>query len=213
TKQNLGDRVKYIGPSVNIEADNRPLSNGQCGEVYEVNGDRVAVILDISEKKANDGEEEKEKESSKPPIYWIDAKEIERDSDTQAEDCYVAMEALCEVLRSKQPLIVYFPDSSEWLSRAVPKSNRKEFVHKVQEMFDQLSGPVVLICGQNKVESGSKEKEKFTMILPNFGRLAKLPLPLKRLTEGLKATKRSGDNEIYKLFNNVLCIYPPKVNV
>ncbi|XP_075657467.1 uncharacterized protein LOC142627481 isoform X2 [Castanea sativa] len=227
-----GDRVKYIGPSVNIEADNRiilgriptsegpknaytiilgrPLANGQCGEVYEVNGDRVAVILDISEKKANNGEEEKEKESSKPPIYWIDAKEIERDSDTQAEDCYVAMEALCEVLRSKQPLIVYFPDSSEWLSRAVPKSNRKEFVHKVQEMFDQLSGPVVLICGQNKVESGSKEKEKFTMILPNFGRLAKLPLPLKRLTEGLKATKRSGDNEIYKLFNNVLCIYPPK---
>ncbi|XP_050275881.1 uncharacterized protein LOC126717928 isoform X1 [Quercus robur] len=227
-----GDRVKYIGPSVNIEADNRiilgkiptsegpknaytiilgrPLSNGQCGEVYEVNGDRVAVILDISEKKANDGEEEKEKESSKPPIYWIDAKEIEHDSDTQAEDCYVAMEALCEVLRSKQPLIVYFPDSSEWLSRAVPKSNRKEFVHRVQEMFDQLSGPVVLICGQNKVESGSKEKEKFTMILPNFGRLAKLPLPLKRLTEGLKATKRSGDNEIYKLFTNVLCIYPPK---
>ncbi|KAL0004951.1 hypothetical protein SO802_012512, partial [Lithocarpus litseifolius] len=204
------DRVKYIGPSVNIEADNRPLSNGQSGEVYEVNGDRVAVILDISEKKANDGEEEKEKESSKPPIYWIDAKEIEHDSDTQAEDCYVAMEALCEVLRSKQPLIVYFPDSSEWLSRAVPKSNRKEFVHKVQELFDQLSGPVVLICGQNKVESGSKEKEKFTMILPNFGRLAKLPLPLKRLTEGLKATKRSGDNEIYKLFNNVLCIYPPK---
>ncbi|XP_065633563.1 outer mitochondrial transmembrane helix translocase, partial [Quercus suber] len=36
------------------------------------------------------------------------------------------------------------------------------------------------------------------------------PLPLKRLTEGLKATKRSGDDEIYKLFNNVLCIYPPK---
>jgi hypothetical protein len=60
-----------------------------------------------------------------------------------------------------QPLIVYFPDSSEWLSRAVPKSNRKEFVLKVQEMFDQLSGPVVLICGQNKVGSGSKEKEKF----------------------------------------------------
>lgn len=60
-----------------------------------------------------------------------------------------------------QPLIVYFPDSSEWLSRAVPKSNRKEFVHKVQEMFDLLSGPVFLICGQNKVESGEKEKEKF----------------------------------------------------
>lgn len=37
------------------------------------------------------------------------------------------------------------------------------------------------------------------------------PLPLKRLTEGLKATKRSTDDEIYKLFTNVLCIHPPKV--
>lgn len=205
-----GDRVRYIGASVCFEADNRPLSNGQRGEVYEVNGDKVAVILDIEEKNANEGEEDKLKEPSKPPIHWLDVKEIEHDLDTQAEDCYVAIEALCEVLRTMQPLIVYFPDSSEWLSRAVPKSKHKEFVHKVQEMFDLLSGPVVLICGQNKAESGSKEKEKFTMILPNFGRLAKLPLPLKHLTEGLKATKRSDDNEIYKLFNNVLCIHPPK---
>ncbi|KAB1206106.1 ATPase family AAA domain-containing protein 1-A [Morella rubra] len=36
------------------------------------------------------------------------------------------------------------------------------------------------------------------------------PIPLKHLTEGLKATKRSDNNEIYKLFNNVLCICPPK---
>ncbi|GAV70608.1 AAA domain-containing protein [Cephalotus follicularis] len=230
-----GDRVKYTGPSVCIEADNRiilgkiptsdgpinaytiirgrPLSSGQRGEVYEVNGDRVAVILDISsDNKVNEGEVDKKQteNSTKTPVYWIDVKELEHDIDTQAEDCYIAMEALCEVLLSMQPVIVYFPDSSQWLSRAVPKSNRKEFVQKVQEMFDQLSGPVVLICGQNKTETGSKEKEKFTMILPNFGRLAKLPLSLKHLTEGLKATKRSGDNEIYKLFNNVFCIYPPK---
>lgn len=32
-------------------------------------------------------------------------------------------------------------------------------------MFDQLSGPVVLICGQNKVETGSKEKEKFVSFI------------------------------------------------
>lgn len=37
------------------------------------------------------------------------------------------------------------------------------------------------------------------------------PLPLKRLTEGLKVTKRSDDDELYKLFTNVLCIHPPKV--
>lgn len=66
-----------------------------------------------------------------------------------------------QVVHSMQPLIVYFQDSSLWLSRAVPKSNRKDFVQKVQEMFDKISGPVVLICGQNKVETGSKERENF----------------------------------------------------
>lgn len=50
----------------------RPLSNGQRGEVYEVNGDKVAVILDIEEKNANEGEEDKLKEPSKPPIHWLD---------------------------------------------------------------------------------------------------------------------------------------------
>ncbi|KAF3449142.1 hypothetical protein FNV43_RR09869 [Rhamnella rubrinervis] len=154
---------------------------GQRGEVYEVNGDRVAVVLDISETKV-DGVKKEEKElepPAQPPVYWIHVTDIERDLDTQAEDCYIAMEALGEVLHDLEPVIVYFPDSFQWLSKAVPKSNRKEFFHK-------------------------------TMILPNFGRLAKLPLSLKRLTEGLKATKRSEDTEIYKLFTNVLCIYPPK---
>ncbi|XP_012081406.1 uncharacterized protein LOC105641469 isoform X2 [Jatropha curcas] len=229
-----GDRVKYIGPSVCIEANDRiilgkiptshglknaytimrgrPLSSGQRGEVYEVNGDRVAVILDVTSdsKESKESDEKLKEQAAKAPVYWIDVKEIEHDPDTEAEDCYIAMEALCEVLHSVQPLIVYFQDSSLWLSRAVPKSNRSYFVHKVQEMFDQISGPVVLICGQNKVETGSKEKENFTMILPNFGRLAKLPLSLKRLTEGLRATKRPDDNEIYKLFTNVLSVDPPK---
>lgn len=35
-------------------------------------GDRVAVILDIDEKNATEGEEDKLKEPIKPPIYWID---------------------------------------------------------------------------------------------------------------------------------------------
>lgn len=66
-----------------------------------------------------------------------------------------------QVLHSVQPLIVYFPDFSIWMSRAVTKTNRKAFTQKVQEIFDQVSGPVVLICGQNKGETGSKEKEKY----------------------------------------------------
>ncbi|KAH7863813.1 hypothetical protein Vadar_022287 [Vaccinium darrowii] len=140
----------------------------------------------------------------------ITVKDVEHDLDTEAEECYIAVDALCEVLQSRQPIIVYFPDFSLWLSRAVSKSNRKEFVRKVHEMLEQLSGPVVLICGQNKVETGAKEKEKFTMILPNLGRLAKLPLPLKPLMEGLRSTKTSADKEIYKLFTNVMSIFPPK---
>ncbi|KAL9229931.1 hypothetical protein vseg_005344 [Gypsophila vaccaria] len=221
-----GDRIKYVGPTVHVELDTRillgkiPTSDGpmnaftvirgreiptgQRGEVYEVEKDRVAVILDREEKDAS------LEKDAKPPIYWISVKDIEHDLDAQAEDSYIAMEALCEVLQSTQPLIVYFPDSSLWLSRAAPKSKRNEFVTKVGEMFDRLSGPMALICGQNKVETGSKEKEKFTMILPNFGRLAKLPLPLRRLTEGLKDTKRSDDSDICKLFTNVMCIHPPK---
>ncbi|XP_025884854.2 uncharacterized protein [Solanum lycopersicum] len=229
-----GDRVKYTGPSGVVKADNRILlgkiptsggptnaytvihgrsmSSGQRGEIYEVNGEQVAVIFDVSEKQTMEEEEDEipKAQDVKPSIYWIPANEIEHDLDAQAEDCYIAMEVLCEVLKFAQPIIVYFPDSSLWLSRAVSKANRKEFVHKVQEMFDQLSGPIVLICGRNKVETGSKEKEKFTMILPNLGRLAKLPLSLKRLTEGLRATKRSVDDDIHKLFSNVMSIHPPK---
>ncbi|PHT54785.1 hypothetical protein CQW23_03271 [Capsicum baccatum] len=207
-----GDRVKYTGPSGVVKADNRSMSSGQRGEIYEVNGDQVAVIFDVSEKQTTeeDKDEKLKAQDVKPSIYWIPANEIEHDLDAQAEDCYIAMEVLCEVLKSAQPIIVYFPDSSLWLSRAVSKANRKEFVNKVQEMFDQLSGPVVLICGRNKAETGSKEKEKFTMILPNLGRLAKLPLSLKRLTEGLRATKRSVDDDIHSLFSNVMSIHPPK---
>lgn len=213
SKQQLkrGDRVKYVGPSRKISADNRPLSKGQRGVVYEVNLDRVAVILDTDENKASGDEaDEKSTEQSAPQIWWISVNDIEPDLDSQAEDCYIAMEALCEVLRSQQPIVVYFPDSSQWLSRAVTKANRSKFVDKVHEIFDQLQGPVVFICGQNKVETGSKEREKFTMILPNIGRIAKLPLSLKSLTEGLQANRRSDDDSIYKLFNNILRVNPPQ---
>lgn len=213
SKQQLkrGDRVKYVGPSRKISADNRPLSKGQRGVVYEVNLDRVAVILDTDENKASGDEaDEKSTEQSAPQIWWISVNDIEPDLDSQAEDCYIAMEALYEVLRSQQPIVVYFPDSSQWLSRAVTKANRSKFVDKVHEIFDQLQGPVVFICGQNKVETGSKEREKFTMILPNIGRIAKLPLSLKSLTEGLQANRRSDDDSIYKLFNNILRVNPPQ---
>ncbi|XP_020255603.1 uncharacterized protein LOC109832631 isoform X1 [Asparagus officinalis] len=228
-----GDRVKYVGESVHIEADNRiilgkisttdgstnaftlisgrSLPNGQRGEVYEINGDQVAVILDSSKDEMKEGDnDENLKKDGKRYVYWFNIQDIVHDLDTQSEDWYIALEALIEVLPSLQPLIIYFPDSSEWLSRAVPKSHRKEFINKVEEMFDQLQGPVVLICGQNIIEAGTKEKEKFTVVVPHLGRLA-LPVPLKRLTEGLRAaSKSSKDNDMSKLFTNTLFVHPPK---
>ncbi|XP_020695222.1 uncharacterized protein LOC110108777 isoform X1 [Dendrobium catenatum] len=201
-----GDRVKYVGASVQIDAEKESLLSGQRGEVYEVRENHVAVILDNSESKTV---EENKGKDDKLSIYWFDIQDIEYDHDTEAEDWHIAIEALCEVLPSLQPLIVYFPDSSKWLLRVVPKSSRTMFFCKMEQMFEQLSGPVVLVCGQNIIEAGSKEKEKLTMILPQI-RIARLPLPLKQLTEGLRASKPSKGNDISKLFTNSIIIHLPK---
>ncbi|KAL9309200.1 putative adenosinetriphosphatase [Arabidopsis thaliana] len=228
-----GDQVKYVGSPKKDEAKHRvvlgkistsdgqksaftvipgrPLSSGQRGEVYEVIGNRVAVIFEYGDDKTSEGSEKKPAEQPQMlPIHWLYVKDLKYDLDMQAVDGYIAMEALNEVLQSIQPLIVYFPDSTQWLSRAVPKTRRKEFVDKVKEMFDKLSGPIVMICGQNKIETGSKEREKFTMVLPNLSRVVKLPLPLKGLTEGFTGRGKSEENEIYKLFTNVMRLHPPK---
>lgn len=205
-----GDPIKYVGSSVTIEADNRTLASGQRGEVYELNGDQVAVILENKMDEENGEKPMAMPEVAKPSIYWIPVKHIEHDNDVQAEEIYIAMEALSEVLKSVQPLIVYFPDSSLWFSKTVSKPNRKKFFEKVQEMFDQLRGPVILICGKNKIESGSKEKENFRVILPNLARLAKLPLSLKQLTERVPASKHSIDDGIHRLFANIMFIPSPK---
>ncbi|KAF0903576.1 hypothetical protein E2562_027991 [Oryza meyeriana var. granulata] len=229
-----GDRVKYVGASVLVEADHRinlgqipteeggtnaytfisgrTLSNGQRGEVYEINGDQVAVIFDPPEGKLSDDkkDEASKEQLAKPAVYWVDTQDIEHDHDTQAEDWHIAIEALCEVLPSLQPAIVYFPDSSQWLSRAVPRSNRREFVEKVEEMFDQLTGPLVLICGQNIIEAAPKEKEPKTIVFHNLARLSPLTSSLKRLVGGLKGRKPTKSNDISKLFRNKFFIPLPK---
>ncbi|KAL6605910.1 hypothetical protein ACP70R_041563 [Stipagrostis hirtigluma subsp. patula] len=233
-----GDRVKYVGASVVVEADHRiilgkiptqdgstnaytfisgslTLSNGQRGEVYEINGDQVAVIFDPPEEKLADGKkaEANKEQHAKPAVYWVDSQDIVRDDDTQAEDWHITIEALCEVLPSVQPAIVYFPDSSQWLSRAVPRSNRREFVEKVEEMFDQLTGPLVLICGQNIVEetaAAPKDKEPKTLLFHSLSRLSPLSSSLKQLVGGLKGRKSSRSSNLSKLFRNKFFIPLPK---
>lgn len=53
----------------------RTLSNGQRGEVYEINGDQAAVIFDPSEDKlSDDKKDEASKEHlAKPAVCWVDS--------------------------------------------------------------------------------------------------------------------------------------------
>uniref|UniRef100_A0A0E0CRI4 AAA+ ATPase domain-containing protein n=1 Tax=Oryza meridionalis TaxID=40149 RepID=A0A0E0CRI4_9ORYZ len=225
-----GDRVKYVGSSEAFEADQRiilgkvptkdgsrnaytfisgrTLSKGQRGEVYEINGDQVAVIFDPLAEKLHDGDNDatSKEENTDASIYW----DIVHDHDTESEDWHIAIEALCEVLPSLQPAIVYFPDSSQWLSRAVPKSNRREFIQKVEEMFDKLTGPVVMICGQNILEAEPKDKDKEppALMFHNLSRLSSLPSSLKRLVGGRPKYSRSSG--ISKLFTNSLIVPLPE---
>lgn len=223
-----GDRVKYVGASVIVGTEKefklgkthpsygstdtctflsgRSLVSGQRGEVYEVKDNHVAVILDNA---MNETERDDKQNDEKISLHWFDIQDIVHDLDTEAEDWYIALEALNEVLPSAQPLIVYFPDFSKWLFRAVPKSSRKEFISKMDQMFEQLSGPVVLICGHNALETGSKEKEKQTIVVPQI-RFARLPIPLKQLTEGLRAPKQSKRCYMSKIFRNSIVIVLPK---
>ncbi|VAI84398.1 unnamed protein product [Triticum turgidum subsp. durum] len=228
-----GDRVKYVGESVLVEADHRvilgkiptqegaaeaftfisgrTLSNGQRGEIYEINGDQVAVLFDPPEEKLDDGknDEANKAQDAKPSVCWVDIQDIVHDNDTEAEDWHIAMKAFCEALPSLQPAIVYFPDSSQWLSRAVPRSNRREFIEKVEEMFDQLNGPLVLICGQNILEAAPKDKDPKELVFHNLSRLSPLT-SLKRLVGGLQGRKPSKSNGIAKLFGNKFYIPFPK---
>ncbi|XP_062222011.1 uncharacterized protein LOC133921230 isoform X2 [Phragmites australis] len=215
-----GDRVKFVGASAVVEADQRiilgkiptqdgsrnaytfisgrTLSNGQRGEVYEINGDQIAVIFDPPTEKSHDDDKDvtSKEENAKPTSYWVDSQDIAHDHDTESEDWHIALDALCEVLPSLEPIIVYFPDSSQWLSRAVSKSDRREFVQRVEEMFDRLTGPVVLICGHNIMAAAPKDKEA--------------PSSLKRLVGGIKGQKYSRSSDIAKLFTNSLIVPLPE---
>ncbi|CAA0836120.1 P-loop containing nucleoside triphosphate hydrolases superfamily protein [Striga hermonthica] len=164
---------------------------GQRGEVREVKGDRVAVIF--YENGESDGK------SSEPPVHWLAAKHIQRDTDAQTHDCYLAMDVLFEVLESHPSIMVYFPDSFSWLPERSYWSYyraRKEFFGKVKEMFDQLSERKVLIYGQNKSVPGSKELE----------------LILNDVNEDVNEDwrRREEEEEVRKLFPNIISIVPPK---
>lgn len=77
---------------------------------------------------------------------------------------------------SARPLIVYFPDPKQWFERAVPSSQRKEFLERVEAKLDQLEGPIVLIASRiNEEEVDYDDKNRlvsFFLCYYNFCRRA-----------------------------------------
>jgi hypothetical protein len=63
------------GTNAYTSINGRTLSNGQRGEVYEINGDQAAVIFDPSEDKlSDDKKDEASKEHlAKPAVCWVDS--------------------------------------------------------------------------------------------------------------------------------------------
>ncbi|EYU17673.1 hypothetical protein MIMGU_mgv1a000943mg [Erythranthe guttata] len=187
-----GDRVKYVGPTADSTNEiKRILSTGQRGEVQEVNGDKVAVIFSLSDLATKQTDPQ-------PSLSWLDVKHVEHDCDAKMHDCHVAMEVLCEVIKSRQALIVYFPDSFRWLPSSASRKSRREFVSNTKKLFGQLTnGHVALICGRDKWENKAKKVEKY-------------PASLGKLIDELRATKRNTSDGANKLFTNVVYIKPPK---
>ncbi|KAL3613119.1 hypothetical protein CASFOL_038368 [Castilleja foliolosa] len=195
-----GDRVKYTGDdTTSTGANNRTISKGQRGEVHKVNGDKVAVVFYSSGLGNKDAVENAEK-NPKPLVEWLDLKHVEHDKETESHDCQVAAEVLCEVLEAREPVIVYFPESFWWLPRSAEWDTRKEFRVKVKEMFNKLSGRIVLICGQNTWDVGSKELKESENLRESW----------KKLVDGLPAAGFYEKYEARRVFSNVLRIKLPK---
>jgi hypothetical protein len=71
---NICKYKSFITEHSSIYYNCRTLSNGQRGEVYEINGDQVAVIFDPPEKAADGNKDEADKEqNAKPAVYWVDS--------------------------------------------------------------------------------------------------------------------------------------------
>jgi hypothetical protein len=56
-----------------FEFDFRSLSSGARGEVFEINGDHVAVIFDSVKDKLEDKSEDAKEQDETHSIYWVDS--------------------------------------------------------------------------------------------------------------------------------------------
>ncbi|KAL6533414.1 hypothetical protein OROMI_027526 [Orobanche minor] len=184
-----GDRVQYTGyQEIPLEeVNNRILSRGQRGEVYEVDGKRIAVAFNLCGLKTKDPKMDDistQTFGSQALVTWLDANSIRQDVNARAHDCHIAMDVLYEVLESKQPVIVYFPDTF-W--KPAMLDSQGDFLEKVKRICRKLSG-VVMICPQ-QIE------------MKKHGQHLEWSSPAGRYWE---------ESAMYQIFTNVVCIKPPE---
>eukprot|EP00249_Psilotum_nudum_P017328 c26263_g1_i1 orf=358-3672(-) len=144
-------------------------------------------------------------------IAFIKAAELEKiDEDFQEKDSLALVAALCEMASSSKPIIIYFRDIQQWVSKAVPANERLAFIDRVGELLNKVNGPVVFICGRAKdnVEGSHGKsggyKSVFDCIWSPMRNLNKRPFKQKMEREIM------GTKGIFRLFENIIEIHPPK---
>ncbi|XP_024519907.1 uncharacterized protein LOC9630990 [Selaginella moellendorffii] len=106
------------------------------------------------------------------------------DDDGQENDEIDEAFVKSKVLERCTRLVVYFPDPEDWFRRAVAITQRKEFLEKLQDKLDMLSGGIVLIASRINVQN------KCTRSPGHTGYYLE---------------------DIYSLFENKVKIVPPKI--
>ncbi|XP_024376047.1 uncharacterized protein [Physcomitrium patens] len=214
-----GDRVKYVGSSDRlgkIEQARQVLKVGQKGRIVSVpkgHTGKVGVQFESSDRRSEESLKTNKKLEevlrATPLVDWCDLSELEPDESPQSEeieDCLASVEALCELSPSARPLIVYFPDPKQWFERAVPSSQRKEFLERVEAKLDQLEGPIVLIASRiNEEEVDYDDKNRLKAHLEGIRARLNVKSPATKWTvEEVIAM------DIYELFLNTIKISAPQ---
>ncbi|KAK4394692.1 Spastin [Sesamum angolense] len=174
-------------------------------EVYEVNGEQIAVIFDIGGKTTEEVKDEKTAENAaKPSVCWLHGpvchlqfavKDIEHDLDAQTHDCYVAMEVLCiEVSTTTYRLFSRF-------FTVVIKGCFKVKSERVCSQSARDVRPIVRTCSVDlwTKQSGNRIKRK-----------GEISSSFEETYRGIKSQQTIWEDEIYKLFTNVMSIYPQR---
>jgi SpoVK/Ycf46/Vps4 family AAA+-type ATPase len=215
-----GDRVKYVGSSDRfgkIEQAKQVLKVGQKGRIVSVpkgHTGKVGVQFESYDRRSEEplktNKKLEEIHRTAPLVDWCDLSDLEPDESLHSEeidDWLASAEALCEMAPSTRPLVVFFPDPKQWFERAVPSSQRKEFLERVEAKLDQIEGPIVLIASRtNEEEVDYDDKKRLEAHLEGIRSRLNMKTPAGKWT----VEEAISPEDVYELFVNTIKIYAPQ---